>query len=54
MNTMHRQPLFETRFLSDGPQEFPRQSIIARLLREALALAAVGSAIAVLIGWLVR
>jgi len=25
MITDHRPPLFETRFLSDGPQEFPRK-----------------------------
>jgi hypothetical protein len=41
MNDAHHPPLFETRFLSDGPQEFPRPSILPRLLHLALSFIAV-------------
>ncbi len=33
MNTAHHPPIFETRFLNDGPQEFPRPSIWPRVFQ---------------------
>lgn len=37
MNNAHRLPIFETRFLSDGPQEFPRPFPWARFIHFTLS-----------------
>lgn len=49
MDDTHRLPLFETRFLSDGPQEFPRPSILPRICHFVLSFAAVIGFIAVVV-----
>ena len=52
MNTAHRPAIFETRFLSDGPQTFARRSMARRIfhfIASATVLIAAGT---VFIGWI--
>jgi hypothetical protein len=54
VNDAHRQTLFETRFLSDGPQEFPRPSIWPRVIHFVASATVLIAAGAVLIAWATR
>ena len=49
MNTAHRPAIFETRFLNDGPEIWPRTNVAARLTRALAKLVVVGCAVGAVI-----